>query len=151
MQLKKYNFILLFLFFYFFATSFSSKFKPVFGVKTIVIDAGHGGKDPGCHGSRHKEKDVALAVALKFGKYIEENLKDVRVVYTRTTDVFVELQERAEIANRAKADLFVSIHCNSACVRDKKLKRDVCRDQGFLGQAGISGGAQRHRGHLAGG
>jgi N-acetylmuramoyl-L-alanine amidase len=128
-QLKKNSSILLTFVFYFFATSFSSKFTPVFGVKTIVIDAGHGGKDPGCHGSKHKEKDVALAVALKFGKYIEENLKDVRVVYTRKTDVFVELQERAEIANRAKADLFVSIHCNSACVRDKKLKRDVCRTQ----------------------
>ncbi len=115
--------------FCFLATSFSSKVKPVFGVKTIVIDAGHGGKDPGCHGNKHKEKDVALAVALKFGKYIEENIKDVKVIYTRTTDVFVELQERAEIANRAKADLFVSIHCNSACVRDKKLRRDVCRDQ----------------------
>jgi N-acetylmuramoyl-L-alanine amidase len=102
---------------------------PFYGVKTIVIDAGHGGKDPGCHGTKYKEKDVALAVALKFGKYIEENLKDVRVIYTRKTDVFVELQERVEIANRAKADLFVSIHCNSACVRDKKLKRDVCRDQ----------------------
>ncbi len=127
--MKKYISIIPFFIFYFLATSFSSKFKPVFGVKVIVIDAGHGGKDPGCHGNRYKEKDVALAVALKFGKYIEENLKDVKVVYTRTTDVFVELQERAEIANRSKADLFVSIHCNSACVRDKKLKRDVCRDQ----------------------
>ena len=127
--MKKYSYIVAFVIVCFFTTSFSLKFKPVFGVKTIVIDAGHGGKDPGCHGSKHKEKDVALAVALKFGKYIEENLKDVKVVYTRTTDVFVELQERAEIANRAKADLFVSIHCNSACVRDKKLKKDVCRDQ----------------------
>lgn len=129
MQLKKNIFILPLLLFFFLATSFSSKFKPVFGVKIIVIDAGHGGKDPGCHGVKYKEKDIALAVALKFGKYIEENLKDVKVIYTRTTDVFVELQERAEIANKAKADLFVSIHCNSACVRDKKLKRDVCRDQ----------------------
>lgn len=111
------------------ASSFTSKFKPAFGVKVIVIDPGHGGKDPGCHGSKYNEKDIALAVSLKLGKYIEENLKDVKVVYTRSTDVFVELQERAEIANKAKADLFISIHCNSACVRDKKLKRDVCRDQ----------------------
>ena len=111
------------------ATSFTSKFTPAFGVKIIVIDAGHGGKDPGCHGSKYNEKDIALAVSLKLGQYIEENLKDVKVVYTRSTDVFVELQERAEIANKAKADLFISIHCNSACVRDKNLKRDICRDQ----------------------
>lgn len=129
MHLKKNIFIASLWILCFLATSFTSKFKPVFGVKTIVIDPGHGGKDPGCHGSKHKEKDIALAVALKFGKYIEDNLKDVKVVYTRKTDVFVELQTRAEIANKAKADLFVSIHCNSACVRDKKLKRDVCRDQ----------------------
>lgn len=115
------------LFFLFFATSFSSKILP-FGVKTIVIDAGHGGKDPGCHGKKHLEKDVALAVALKLGKYIQENMKDVKVVYTRTTDVFVELQERATIANKAKADLFISIHCNSACIRDKKAKRDICKE-----------------------
>jgi len=113
----------------FIASSFSPKFKPVFGVKVIVIDPGHGGKDPGCHGSKHNEKDIALAVSLKLGNYIEQNLKDVKVVYTRSTDIFVELQERAEIANRAKADLFVSIHCNSACVRDKAQKRDICRDQ----------------------
>lgn len=84
------------------------------GVKIIVIDPGHGGKDPGCSGSIHKEKEVALAVALKLGKYIEDNFKDVKVVYTRTTDVFVELEDRALIANKAKADLFISIHCNAA-------------------------------------
>jgi len=113
----------------FLVTSFTPKFLPVFAVKTVVIDAGHGGKDPGCHGSKYKEKDVALAVALKLGKYIEENMKDVKVVYTRKTDVFVELQERAMIANRAKADLFICIHCNSACVHDKVKRKDVCRDE----------------------
>ena len=120
-------------------TSFTSKFKPVFAIRTVVIDAGHGGKDPGCHGSKYKEKDVALAVALKLGKYIEENMKDVKVVYTRKTDVFIELQERAEIANRAKADLFICIHCNSACYRDKKLKRDVCNDDAHGAETYVMG------------
>ncbi len=127
--MKKYRNLFILLFACFIVSSFSHKYKPVFGVKVVVIDAGHGGKDPGCHGSKYKEKDIALAVSLKLGKFIEENFTDVKVIYTRKTDVFVELQERAEIANRAKADLFICIHCNSACVRDKKLKRDICRDQ----------------------
>ena len=84
------------------------------GLKIIVIDPGHGGKDPGCNGASHNEKDVALAVGLRLGKLLEENLKDVKVIYTRTTDVFVELEDRAQIANKAKADLFISIHCNAA-------------------------------------
>lgn len=107
----------------------SGSFKPVInktgGVKTIVIDAGHGGKDPGCLGAHHKEKDVALAVALQLGKYINQYCKDVKVIYTRSTDVFVELQERAAIANRNKADLFISIHCNSASYKDKKTKKII--------------------------
>ena len=61
-----------------------------FAIKKVVIDAGHGGHDPGCLGRKLKEKDVALDIALKFGKYIEDNLKDVEVIYTRKTDVFVE-------------------------------------------------------------
>ena len=127
--MKKYIQLLLVLFSCILVSSFSPKFKPVFAIKTIVIDPGHGGKDPGCHGSKYKEKDVALAVSLKLGKYIEENMKDVKVIYTRKTDIFVELQQRAEIANRAKADLFICIHCNSACVRDKKLKKDICKEE----------------------
>ena len=93
-------------------------------VKVIVIDAGHGGKDPGCNGLTHKEKDVALAVALRLGKLIEEYVKDVKVIYTRKTDVFVELEDRAKIANDNNADLFISIHCNAAgkpvMIKDKK-------------------------------
>jgi N-acetylmuramoyl-L-alanine amidase len=80
----------------------------------VVIDAGHGGKDPGAVGvTRVKEKDVTLGVALKLGKLIEKNLKDVKVVYTRTGDEFVELYRRGQIANQAGGKLFISIHCNS--------------------------------------
>lgn len=93
-------------------------------IKTIVIDAGHGGKDPGCVGTSFKEKDVSLAVALKLGKILESQFKDVKVIYTRETDVFVDLEDRALIANKAKADLFISIHCNAAgkavMIKDKK-------------------------------
>jgi len=82
-------------------------------ITKVVIDAGHGGKDPGALGSRSKEKNITLSVALKTGKYIEENLKDVEVIYTRKTDVFIELHKRAQIANESGADVFISIHCNS--------------------------------------
>lgn len=81
---------------------------------TIVIDAGHGGKDPGAVGAKLKEKDINLRVALALGGLLEANMKDVKVVYTRKTDVFVELNERANIANRNKADLFISIHTNAS-------------------------------------
>lgn len=80
----------------------------------IVIDAGHGGKDPGTIGvSGTREKDVALGVALKLGQLIKQNLKDVEVVYTRKNDTFVELYQRGRIANDAEGKLFISIHCNS--------------------------------------
>ena len=82
-------------------------------IETVVIDAGHGGKDSGAVGKKAKEKDLALAIALKVGKLIEENVEDVKVIYTRKEDVFVELYERANIANKAEADLFISIHVNS--------------------------------------
>ena len=138
-ELKKYTCFFLLLCTCFLVSSFIPKITPVFTVRTVVIDPGHGGKDPGCHGAKYKEKDVALAVALKLGNYIEEHMKDVKVVYTRKTDVFVELQERAEIANRAKADLFICIHCNSACVRDKKLKRDVCNEEAHGAETYVMG------------
>ncbi len=80
---------------------------------TVVIDAGHGGKDPGAIGRFSREKDINLSVALALGKLIEANCKDVAVVYTRKTDVFVALGRRAEIANQAHADLFISIHTNA--------------------------------------
>lgn len=79
----------------------------------VVIDAGHGGKDSGCLGAYTKEKDVALNVALKTGKLISQNCPNVKVIYTRSTDVFVELYRRAQIANDNHADLFISIHCNA--------------------------------------
>ncbi len=80
----------------------------------IVIDAGHGGRDPGAIGNRGtREKDVALAVALKVGEYIEQYLPEIEVVYTREDDSFIPLQERGQIANQAEADLFVSIHANA--------------------------------------
>jgi len=82
-------------------------------LKTVVIDAGHGGKDPGCHGGYAHEKDVCLAMALKLGKLIKESYPNITVKYTRETDVFVELIERANIANRADADLFICIHANA--------------------------------------
>ena len=85
-------------------------------IQTIVIDAGHGGKDTGALGKLTTEKALNLAVALKFGDYIKENLPDVKVIYTRDKDKFVELSERAAIANRNNADVFVSIHCNSTDV-----------------------------------
>ena len=80
---------------------------------TLVIDAGHGGHDAGAVGAVSKEKNINLNVALAFGRLVEQNCPDVRVVYTRKTDVFIPLQRRADIANDNKADLFISIHTNS--------------------------------------
>lgn len=83
------------------------------GIYTVVIDPGHGGRDPGAIGKRGKEKTINLNVALKLGKLIQDNCQDVRIIYTRQKDVFVGLDRRAQIANDAKADLFISIHTNS--------------------------------------
>jgi len=103
------------------------KTKP-FGITRVVIDAGHGGHDSGCLGKKSKEKDIALDIALKLGEAISEKFPDVKVIYTRKTDVFIELNERTNIANNAKADLFICIHCNSACYYNKKKKKEECNE-----------------------
>ncbi len=82
-------------------------------ISTVVIDAGHGGKDPGAHGVTGIEKNITLNIALKLGYYITKNIPEVKVIYTRQTDIFVPLYERAEIANKNQADLFISVHVNS--------------------------------------
>ena len=103
---------LLFLFFLLFLNV--GVFSQSTAIKTIVIDAGHGGKDPGCHGAFSNEKHVCLSMALKLGKKIKKNFPSLNIIYTRDTDVFVELHERASIANKANADLFICIHANAA-------------------------------------
>ena len=85
------------------------------GLRTVVIDPGHGGKDPGAMGKTRKtdEKHIVLAVSKLLGTKIQKAYPDVKVIYTRSSDVFVELKERANVAKRSNADLFISIHCNS--------------------------------------
>jgi N-acetylmuramoyl-L-alanine amidase len=108
--MKQIGICLLFLLFSFNMLSQNSMGK----IKTVVLDAGHGGTDPGALGSKCKEKDIALDVVLKTGALIKQHFPDVKVVYTRDRDVFVKLIDRAHIANNNQADLFISVHCNSA-------------------------------------
>ena len=89
---------------------------------TVVLDAGHGGHDPGAIGRRGKEKNINLSVALKLGRLIEDNCPDTKVVYTRKKDVFLPLHKRAEIANNAKANLFISIHTNAIAARNSDIR-----------------------------
>lgn len=105
-----------------FAMTARAEGNPQKGPFVVVLDAGHGGKDPGTIGSvtTNQEKDINLAITLEVGRLLKENQPDIKVIYTRNTDVFVELGERANIANKAKADLFVSIHTNA-------IERDIQR------------------------
>lgn len=100
---------------FFLFLAFLSGFSQTKKIFTLILDAGHGGKDTGAYGYGGNEKDIALAVAKKLGKYIDLSHKDkVNVIYTRYSDEFVSLKERADIANKNQGDLFVSIHCNSS-------------------------------------
>lgn len=104
---------LTFLTFFIFSLAFSNTYAQGYKMKTIVVDAGHGGVKPGAKGSFSWEKDVALTVALKLGAKLQKELPEIKVIQTRKTDVDVDWYRRAGIANDAKADLFISIHCNS--------------------------------------
>lgn len=119
--------------FLFILTTYNQTFAQHYKIKTIVIDAGHGGKDGSTHGSFSTEKDLVLRTALNLGKYFKEKMPDVKIVYTRTEDVFIPLYERIGLANKVSADLFISIHANdmpsypqsyiSHYVRNKKGKK----------------------------
>lgn len=113
----KRNFSVFIVLLAYFFSSFSIPYPDTLGLRTVVIDAGHGGKDPGCLGASAQEKHVALSIALKLGDAIERTYKDVKVIYTRKTDEFIELHERANIANRNKADLFICVHANASLVK----------------------------------
>lgn len=108
--MKRRLFIILAVFLAFSALSFAGDNDGKF---VLVIDAGHGGHDAGAKGALAYEKNINLNVALAFGRYVERNCPDVKVIYTRKTDVFIPLNERAAIANRNKADLFISVHTNA--------------------------------------
>jgi N-acetylmuramoyl-L-alanine amidase len=102
--------------------------KPLlYKIRTVVIDPGHGGHDPGTiHPTKKiQEKDIVLPVALELGATIKKYMPEVNVVYTRTTDTFVELYKRAEIANRSNADVFISLHCNAMDTKKDKKKAEV--------------------------
>lgn len=93
--------------------SFTNLGLKEYQVDTVIIDAGHGGKDPGSIGNISEEKEIALQIALKLGQYIEDNIPDVSVIYTRNDDTFIPLDQRPRIANQENADVFLSIHANA--------------------------------------
>lgn len=112
---SNFNRVILFLLFTFFAINTPySQVSESFKMKTVVLDPGHGGNDPGTVWGKHREKDITLSVALKLGELIKSNYPDIKIVYTRSKDVFIPLFERGKIANGAKGDLFISIHVNAA-------------------------------------
>ena len=115
MRIKVRILLLIYILFSVFAASSSAQPKTDLGLKTVVIDPGHGGKDPGAPGktSSNSEKHIVLKISKLFGEKIKAAYPDVKVVYTRSTDVFLELKERVNVAKRNNADLFVSVHCNS--------------------------------------
>ncbi|MDR6944667.1 N-acetylmuramoyl-L-alanine amidase family protein [Mucilaginibacter pocheonensis] len=102
-----------------------------FKFKTVIIDAGHGGKDPGAHGAYSKEKNVALSIAKKLRDLIIDETTGIKVVMTRSTDVFVELHKRADIANNNHGNLFISIHCNSSPQRRSTERGTLLLVYGF--------------------
>ncbi|MBN1185973.1 MAG: N-acetylmuramoyl-L-alanine amidase [Bacteroidales bacterium] len=114
-QQKRYQWYLMILFIIFFINSFAQSDAKISKstISTIVIDPGHGGKDPGALGKTTQEKDIVLAIGLKLGELIAEDFPEIRLIYTRDTDIFIPLDERANIANKNHADLFISIHANS--------------------------------------
>ncbi|HTN47685.1 MAG TPA: N-acetylmuramoyl-L-alanine amidase [Flavipsychrobacter sp.] len=96
-------------------------------ITKVVLDAGHGGRDGGARGQFSNEKDLTLATALRVGKMIQDSMKDVQVIYTRTSDIYPSLPERHEIANRSNADLFISIHVNSTAGRTERYQAGTRR------------------------
>src|SRR5690606_3006199 len=103
----------------------------IYAVRTIVLDAGHGGHIPGARGALSIEKNIALQVVLKLGKAIEEQIPGVKVFYTRTTDVNVDLYKRIEFANEKRADLFISVHCNAVASRRSQVRGTETFVSGF--------------------
>src|SRR3546814_9609397 len=111
----------------------------IYTVRTVLLDAGHGGAKPGTRGAKALEKDVVLQVVMKLGKAIEKEIPGVKVLYTRTNDVDVDLYKRIEFANKHRADLFISVHCNATPAR----RRSNRSEERSVGQECVSTGRSR--------